>query len=115
MNRLIEGYHRAREMAEQPEVARRCRELSAARAENADALPGWILENSYSVPHVVGTCAMGASPDDGAVVDPSGHVHGTERLSVVDASIIPEPTSGFPHVVTIMLAERLAEEAGRLL
>ena len=115
MNRLIEGYHRAREVAEQPEVARRCRELSAARAENADALPGWILENSYSVPHVVGTCAMGASPDDGAVVDPSGHVHGTERLSVVDASIIPEPTSGFPHVVTIMLSERLAEEVGRLL
>ena len=30
--------------------------------------------------------------------------------SVVDASIIPLPPSGFPHIVTIMLAERLSTE-----
>ena len=52
---------------------------------------------------------MGPSTDDGAVVDAHGSVHGTERLSVVDASIIPTPPSGFPHVITIMLAERLSE------
>jgi choline dehydrogenase len=56
---------------------------------------------------------MGPSPHDGAVVDASGRVHGTERLSVVDASIIPEPPSGFPHIPTIMMAERLSEELAR--
>ena len=38
-----------------------------------------------------------------------GRVHGVEGLSVIDASIIPEPTAGFPHLVTIMLADRLGE------
>jgi choline dehydrogenase len=64
----------------------------------------------YSVPHTVGTCAMGPRPDDGAVVDPRGSVHGVGRLTVLDASIIPEPTAGFPHVVTIMAAEKIAEQ-----
>jgi choline dehydrogenase-like flavoprotein len=57
---------------------------------------------------VVGTCAMGPRPEDGAVVDSSGHVHGVDRLSVVDASIIPDAPAGFPHLITIMLAERLS-------
>ncbi len=69
----------------------------------------WIRANSYSIPHVVGTCSMGPSPHDGAVVDAAGRVHGAERLSVVDASIMPEAPSGFPHLVTIMIAERLSE------
>jgi choline dehydrogenase len=50
-----------------------------------------------------------ATPKDGAVVNPSGQVHGTEALSVVDASIMPDVPSGFTHVPTIMLAERLSE------
>jgi hypothetical protein len=29
--------------------------------------------------------------------------------SVIDALIIPEPAAGFPHLVTIMLADRLGE------
>jgi choline dehydrogenase len=52
---------------------------------------------------------MGPSPHDGAVVDAAGQVHGAERLSVVDASIMPEAPSGFPHLITIMIAERLSE------
>lgn len=52
---------------------------------------------------------MGPSPDDGAVVDTSGSVYGTPRLSVVDASIMPSVPSGFPHIATIMIAERLSE------
>ena len=30
------------------------------------------------------------------------------RHIVVDASIIPEPPSGFPNLITMMLAERIA-------
>jgi len=71
-------------------------------------LDAWVRANAYSVPHVVGTCAMGRSPADGAVVDAEGRVHGVERLRVVDASIIPEPPSGFPNLITMMLAERIA-------
>src|SRR5437899_2002211 len=35
-----------------------------------------------------------------------GRVHGAERLSVVDASIMPDVPSGFTHFPTIMIAER---------
>ncbi len=43
-------------------------------------------------------------------VDQSGRVHGTQRLSVVDASIMPDVPSGFTHIPTIMIAEKLSEE-----
>ena len=56
---------------------------------------------------------MGPSPEHGDVVDAGGRVHGVDRLFVVDASIIPDAPSGFPHLITIMLAEHLAEAIGR--
>lgn len=68
--------------------------------------------NAYSLPQVVGTCAMGPDPTTGAVVDATAQVHGVDRLSVVDASIIPEPPSGVPHIITIMLAEHLSRMLG---
>jgi choline dehydrogenase-like flavoprotein len=37
-------------------------------------------------------------------------VHGVERVSVVDASILPDVPSGFVHFPVIMLAERLSEQ-----
>lgn len=52
---------------------------------------------------------MGPRPDEGAVVDRNGRVHGIEGLFVADASIIPEPPSGFSHLPTLMLADRLSE------
>jgi choline dehydrogenase len=114
VERLAEAHLRAWEVASRPEIQSLCDELPPA-IRDAKELHGWIRANSYSIPHVVGTCRMGPSPHDGAVVDASGRVHGTERLSVVDASIIPEPPSGFPHIPTIMMAERLSEElAGHL-
>ncbi|MFL5749151.1 MAG: GMC oxidoreductase, partial [Chloroflexota bacterium] len=41
---------------------------------------------------------MGQRPDEGAVVDANGRVHGIEGLFVADSSIIPEPPSGFSHL-----------------
>jgi choline dehydrogenase-like flavoprotein len=53
---------------------------------------------------------MGPRPDEGAVVDTSGRVHGTERLTVVDASIVPNGPSAFTHIPAIMIAERLSQQ-----
>jgi choline dehydrogenase-like flavoprotein len=109
LDRLAEGFRRGWELTGRPELRRLCAEAPSPELQSGEDLRGAVRENAYSIPHTVGTCAMGPSPDDGAVVDASGSVHGTEGLSVVDASIMPVVPSGFPHVVTIMLAERLSE------
>jgi choline dehydrogenase len=114
LERLAEGYLRGLEVVNRPELRGLCAPPSPG-VGGADDLLGFIRAERYSLPHVVGTCAMGVRPDDGAVVDPSGRVHGTEALSVVDASIMPDVPSGFTHVPTIMIAERLSEEIAAVL
>ena len=109
--RLVEGYTRAWEVANRPELRALCPKPPAPDIAAAEDLSALVREEAYSVPHVVGTCAMGPSTDPNAVVDAWGRVHGLERLSVIDASIIPTPPSGFPHLATIMIAERLSEAA----
>jgi len=110
VERLAEAYVRGLEVAQRPEIRRLCADAPAPEARDGIELRDWIRAASYSFPHVVGTCAMGPRPENGAVVDRSGRVHGTEGLSVVDASVIPNAPSGFTHLPTIMLAERLSEE-----
>jgi choline dehydrogenase len=109
VDRLAEAFEIGLEIANTAAVRELCDQPAPPAPTDPAALRETIHAESYSVPHVVGTCAMGPSPADGAVVDASGSVHGVAGLSVVDASIIPEPPSGFPHLVTIMIAERLSE------
>jgi choline dehydrogenase-like flavoprotein len=111
---LVEGFARGLEVANHREIRGLCGEAASPQA-SGEELRDLIRATGYSFPHVVGTCSMGARPDDGAVVDTSGRVHGTERLSVIDASIIPNGPSAFTHIPTIMLAERLSEEIASIL
>ena len=115
VERLAEGAARAVEVANHSAVRRLCANPPTPSVGKSKDLRDVITETVESFPHVVGTCAMGRQPDDGAVVDNSGCVHGTECLSVVDASIFPTPPSGFPHIITIMMAERIAELLSPLL
>ena len=115
IERLVEGYRRGLELAHRPEIRRLAKDAPPSEPATADEARRRVTESAYSIPHVVGTCAMGPSAEDGAVVDALGRVHGVERLSVIDASIIPDAPAGFPHVVTIMLAEHLAEKLAALL
>ena len=108
--RLGEAYHRAIEIAGRPEVRRYAPGPLAPRPRGRAALGRFVLENGYHVPHAVGTCAMGGSPAAGGVVDATGGVHGVRGLRVVDASVIPDPPSGFPNLVTMMLADRIASQ-----
>jgi choline dehydrogenase len=96
VRRLMEGYREALRVARLPQP--RDAELEAT-----------IRAEATSVPHVVGTCALGA------VVNADARVYGTDRLWVVDASIIPDALSGFTHIPTVMIAERLSERLATLI
>lgn len=76
-----------------------------------DLLKRHIVNNSNSVWHVCGTCAMGSEDDPVAVVAPDCSVIGTTGLYMADASVFPEITRSNPNLTVMMIAERLA---GRL-
>ncbi|TDG09968.1 choline dehydrogenase [Paraburkholderia guartelaensis] len=65
-------------------------------------------EQSGSIYHLCGSCAMGPDPRT-SVVDARLRVHGIDGLRVVDASIFPNITSGNTNAPTMMVAEKGAD------
>jgi choline dehydrogenase len=70
-----------------------------------------VRANAGSYFHYTGTARMGT--DELAVVDPRLRVRGVDGLRVVDASVMPDVTSGNPQSAVLMIAERAADLIAR--
>ncbi|RZF37891.1 hypothetical protein LSTR_LSTR009991 [Laodelphax striatellus] len=64
--------------------------------------------------HPVGTSKMGLKNDPTTVVDTTLRVRNTNRLFVVDASVMPTMTSGNINSVVLMIAEKAADIIKRI-
>lgn len=77
--------------------------------DDDSALAEYARQFSFPWYHASGTCRMGPDPDAGDVVDDFGQVHGIDRLSVFDASILPMIPRANTNLTCIAVGERAAE------
>jgi len=108
---LRETIRTVRDIVRQPALARFvAREtLPGPSVASDDALDAFIRKTAITVHHPAGTCRMGAAGDPLAVTDDEGRVFGVRGLRVVDASLMPDLTSGNINAPVIMIAEKIAD------
>jgi len=106
---LIDGLRLVDRLFDSPSLATIVtgRMSPAKPLETDEAWTDYLRETLNITWHAVGTCRMGS--DEAAVVDPQLRVRGVEGLRVVDASVMPTPTSGNTNAASIMIGEKAAE------
>jgi choline dehydrogenase-like flavoprotein len=82
-----------------------------AASELSDAdLKQWVVDNTITDWHPVGSCAMGGSLGiEGGVVDERLRVYGVRGLRVVDASVMPLQISAHLQATVYAIAEKASE------
>ena len=109
LNGIIRGFKEVRRLVAAPLMDKyRGAEIDPGpHIQSDDQIADFIRKNLGTTYHPAGTCKMGK--DSMAVVDPQLRVHGLDGLRVIDASIMPQVTSGNTNAPTIMIAERGAD------
>ena len=108
---LVAGVQMARDIAGQEPAQRDHARRDQARrrgVQGREEIEADLRRRLMLIYHPAGTCRMSDNAE-GAVVDSSLRVHGTEALRVVDASIMPTITGGNTHAPTVMIAEKAAD------
>ncbi len=112
LRRMVEATRHARMLARTPPLADFVEGAELAPGpsvgEDEDGLAASIRARVGSYHHPVGTCAMGAHPADGAVVDATGAVHGVQGVWVADASVMPSLPVANTNLTTMVVGDRIA-------
>jgi choline dehydrogenase-like flavoprotein len=69
----------------------------------------WALRQAGAYSHAAGSCAMGGSRDEMAVVNERAEVIGYQDLWLCDASILPTLPRANTHLPVVMVANRVSE------
>jgi len=105
-----EGLRIAQDVARQKVLSKfAAKEIAPGPNATDDVLDAHIRATGISVHHPMGTCKMGPESDAMAVVDGNLRVFGTEKLRVVDASVMPDLVGGNINAPVIMIAEKAAD------
>jgi choline dehydrogenase-like flavoprotein len=105
----VNGIRVTRNIMRQPSMRRyNPREFSPGDtgADDDASLLAAAAQVGNTVFHPVGTCKMGRPTDAMAVVDERLRLIGVGGLRVIDASVMPEITSGNTNAPTMMIAEK---------
>ena len=78
-----------------------------AEKQNDEELNEYIKSNAETAYHP--SCTLKMGEDNMSVVDEKLKIHGLENIRVVDASIMPEITSGNLNAPTLMIAEKASD------
>ena len=96
-----------RMVATEPLKSYVAKEYYRPSGDDEASLKEFMRQRAVSGLHMAGTCKMGIDPM--AVVDPRLRVRGMAGLRVVDASIMPNLTSGNTNAPVIMIAEKASD------
>ncbi|HWM37253.1 MAG TPA: GMC oxidoreductase [Streptomyces sp.] len=108
---LVDGIRVAREVARSEPFAKWLkREVCPGPDVTSDEeISEYARKVAHTVYHPAGTCRMGASDDELAVVDPQLKIRGMEGIRVADASVFPTMPAVNPMIGVLMVGEKAAD------
>ncbi|MEV0278198.1 GMC oxidoreductase [Streptomyces sp. NPDC050610] len=108
---LVDGIRIAREIAKtEPLAGWLKREVCPGPEVTSDEdISEYARKVAHTVYHPAGTCRMGASDDELAVVDPNLNIRGMQNIRIADASVFPTMPAVNPMIGVLMVGEKCAE------
>ncbi|MFE9398042.1 GMC family oxidoreductase [Streptomyces flavidovirens] len=108
---LVDGIRIAREIAKTEPLAKWLkREVCPGPEVTSDEdISEYARKVAHTVYHPAGTCRMGDSTDELAVVSPDLKIRGLEGIRIADASVFPTMPAVNPMIGVLMVGEKCAE------
>lgn len=112
MRKMVDGVRRGYQLLTSgslKEISKGIAVLDDKTIENTRAVEKYVTERSATIWHASGTCKMGPSTDNHAVVDSNLKVHECQNLRVADTSIFPDHVSRNPMLTCYVVAEKVVD------
>ncbi|MAR05698.1 MAG: choline dehydrogenase [Cyanobium sp. NAT70] len=112
IRKMVEGVRRGYELltsGELKEISDGIAVLNDEMIADNRVVEKYVTDRSATIWHACGTCKMGPSSDNHAVVDPCLKVHGVDNLRVADCSIFPDHVSRNPMLTCYVVAEKCSD------